>query len=109
MTRDTTVRDLVSLLRREIADRQALVERLEAIVGTEPPTRTKGIGAAAVEILRDAGRPMHARGEILPALEARGFKPKSTAGFATTLLRTGQIRRTAPGTFAYGSGAHDPV
>jgi hypothetical protein len=48
---------------------------------------------------------MHGLHEILPALQARGFVLRSRAGFATTLLRTGQVRRTAPGTFAYAGGA----
>jgi uracil phosphoribosyltransferase len=105
MGRDTTIGELLALLKSEITDRKALVDKLESMVGAEPPTRTKGLALAAVEILRAAGRPMHGLHEILPALQARGFVLRSRAGFATTLLRTGQVRRTAPGTFAYAGGA----
>ena len=98
MNRNTPIGDFVSLLKREIADRQALLATLEPLL--TPPPRS-GVGRAAVEILREAGRPMHGLREIVPALEAKGFEFKTQAGFATTLLRTGYIRRTAPGTFAY--------
>ena len=57
-----------------------------------------------MEILREAGRPMHGLTELLPALEARGIKVKHTAGLATILMRTGMVERTAPGTFAVKGG-----
>ena len=63
------------------------------------------IGQASIEILREAGRPMHGLRDLVPALEARGVKMKHTAGLATILLRTKEIVRTAPGTYAMKGGA----
>ena len=109
MNRETTIGDFVSLLKREIEERQTIIAALEARLGSEPAIpaapaprgkRSAGIGAAAVKILREVGRPMHGLGEILPALEARGFTVAHRAGFATTLMRTGEIDRVAPGTYA---------
>lgn len=104
MDRNMTVGDLVSLLRREIEQRQSLLAELESRIDAAPVTRKKGAGVAAVEILRAAGRPMHGLGEILPQLQTSGYELASKAGFATLLLRTGQVRRTAPGTFVYAPG-----
>src|SRR5579884_4313785 len=101
MDRDMSVGDLVSLLKQEIAERQKLVEQLRARLGETSTPRKSGVAAEAVEILRSAGRPMHGLREILPELQRRGFVPGSRAGFATALLRTGNVIRTAPGTFAY--------
>ena len=110
MDRSMTVGDLVSLLRREITERQALLAQLEArIEDAPPPTKKKGIGLAAVEIIQAAGRPMHGLDEILPALVARGYEVKRREGFATTLLRIRGIRRVAPGTFTYEPGADAPA
>ena len=104
MTRDMTVGDLVSLLKREIADRQRLVDDLEARVAPKPTgprvPRKTSVASATAEILRETGRPMHGLDEIFPELSRRGLAPRSRAGFATTLLRTGEIVRTAPGTYA---------
>jgi hypothetical protein len=100
MEREMTVRDFLALLRGEIAERQKLVTEMEARIAPSPG-RKSGQTAAAVEILRTAGRPMHGLQELLPALEAQGYVIGSRAGFGTGLLRTGQIVRTAPGTFAY--------
>lgn len=100
MNRETSVGELLATLKTEIAERQQLVDALEARVGPEV-RGSRGMGAAAVEILRAAGRPMHGIRDILPALEAQGYRLPSKAGFATTLMRTGQIVRVAPGTFAY--------
>ena len=108
MDRQTSVGDFLSTLKREIEERQRLVSELEARVGAEPAPRKTGHTHAAVEILREAGRPMHGLDEVLPALEAMGYRPVSRAGFGTGLLRTGKIIRTAPGTFAYkASPAND--
>lgn len=63
------------------------------------------IAAASLEILRQAGRPMHGLRELLPALEAMGLKVKHKAGLATILMRTGEVVRTSPGTFAMKGGA----
>jgi hypothetical protein len=104
MDRNMTVGDLVSLLRREIAQRQSLLKELESRLDAAPSARKKGAGLAAVEILRAAGRPMHGLGEILPALHTSGYEINSKAGLPALLLRTGQVRRTAPGTFAYSPG-----
>lgn len=106
MDRSTPVGDFLSLLRREIADRQVLVAKLESMLTPSPRTRT-GLSQAAVEILQKAGRPMHGLREILPALEARGFAV-SKKGFATALIRSGRIRRIAPGTFAYVEEGGEP-
>lgn len=100
MNREMSVGELLSELKREIADRQRLVDELEARVGGEPARKT-GMAAAAIAILKDAGRPMHGLHEILPALQAKGFVVGSRAGFSTALLRTGSVERVAPGTFRY--------
>src|ERR1700723_434599 len=104
MDREMTVQALMCLLEREIEERRALIGALKARMGDGPqPTRTMrrmGIGAAAVDVLREAGRPMHGLHEILPALKGRGFDVGRRGGFASVVLRTGQIERTAPGTYA---------
>ena len=46
---------------------------------------------------------MHGLDELLPALAARGYRVRNRSGFATILLRTGKIVRTAPGTYAYAA------
>ena len=102
---------VIAQLRKEIADKQTALATLEALVaGNESPPesapvkmpveRQYGMGKAAVEILKAAGRPLHGRRELLPALEAKGFKVRTTH-IATMLMRTKQVTRTAPGTFAY--------
>jgi hypothetical protein len=101
MNRETSVGDLLSQLKREIADRQRMVDEIATRLVDEPKPRRGGYTAAAVEVLRAAGRPMHALREVIPAIEAKGFAIGTRAGFATALLRTGKIVRTAPGTFAY--------
>ena len=103
-----TVRGLVSLLRDEITQRETLIATLEERLDTAPPPkpaapRGESVGSAVIAVLREVGRPMHGLGEIIPALEARGVMIKNKAGFATALLRTRKIVRTAPGTFALAS------
>jgi hypothetical protein len=106
MNRGTTVGDFVSLLRTEIAERQALLAQLESRIDDGAPAlKKRSIGIAAASILRDAGRPMHGLDEILPALVASGYEVKRREGFATTLLRVRGIVRVAPGTFAYDPNA----
>jgi len=68
--------------------------------GHPPPN---GIYAAALEILRAAGRPMHGLSEILPALEARGLVVSRYA-LAGNLMRTGAVERTGRGTFGLKKG-----
>jgi hypothetical protein len=48
---------------------------------------------------------MHGLREIIPALESQGYRLKHRAGLATTLMRSGVVERTAPGTFAVKGGA----
>ena len=122
MNKSTTIGAALAALRKEVADRQSAMAILEALVATgasdaghaEPgtsrrrrrgKTRPGGVGQITIEIIRAAGRPLHGLREIVPALQARGLKPRSTAGLATTLLRTGAIERTAPGTFGLKVGA----
>jgi hypothetical protein len=107
MNRDMTVGDLVSLLKREIAERQNLIRELEARArpSSAPGRPRGGIATTAIDVLRDAGRPMHGLSELLPAIEARGVHIASRAGFATSLLRTDKITRTAPGTYALASAS----
>lgn len=107
MDRDTTVREFVCALKREIEERRTLIAALEARVGSDekpepasPRVCRTGMTSAVLDILREAGRPMHALNEVIPALEARGFTVRSKGGFATLMLRTGQVVRTAPGTYA---------
>jgi hypothetical protein len=47
---------------------------------------------------------MHGGRELVPALEAQGHKVNNPNGLATTILRTGEVERTSPGTFAYKGG-----
>lgn len=123
-----SIGSVIALLRKEIAERQTALYMLEALIagGTSPasaangvplpplpvaaasgPQRrkrpTQSIARAAVELLRATGRPMHGLREIIPALEAQGYKFKHKTGLATTLMRTGKVDRTAPGTFALKS------
>jgi hypothetical protein len=106
MDSELTVKALVCQLKREIEERRTLLAGLEARCGEEPetqqptPARRTGMTAAAVEVLREVGRPMHGLGEILPALKARGFDVSKRAGFASVIMRSGQVVRVAPGTYA---------
>jgi hypothetical protein len=125
MHSETPIGAAIALLKKEIAEKQAALNVLEGLVtqdssgGARPPSngaasrarrgKKTTVGKAAVEILRASARPMHGIREIIPALESDGYKVKHKAGLATTLLRTGEIERTAPGTFAFkggGSAAH---
>jgi hypothetical protein len=111
MNRDTTIGDLVSLLKREIAERQTLIAALEARLGPEraaPVAKVAkksdvSVATAAAEILREKGRPMHGLDEILPALAERGIIVRNRNGFGTTMLRNPEIVRTAPGTYGLKS------
>jgi hypothetical protein len=126
LNQDMPIGSAIALLKKEIDDRQRALTALEAMVsqsagrgavaqvnGHAPraaPTSGRGgkrpkIGEAAVEILRAAGRPMHGLREVLPALEAQGYKISHRAGLATMLLRTKRVVRTAPGTFALKEAA----
>ena len=118
MRTDMPIGTAIAMLKKEIAEKQAALSVLETLVangsnaaaqGTGPRPRrgrpTQSVGAAAVDILKATGRPMHGLREILPALLDQGYKIKHRAGLATTLLRTGEIERTAPGTFAVKGGA----
>jgi len=104
MDREITVKALVCLLREEIAERRALLAGLEARLGEDAHSssapKRSGMSAAAVEILREVGRPMHGLGEILPALKARGFDVSRRAAFASVMMRNPAVVRTAPGTYA---------
>jgi hypothetical protein len=113
-------------IRRQVEDLQRLLIQLEAMTASSPSTtsttsttkqrkqgfpsgtptsastlRNRGIGQAALEVLRQAGRPMHGLREVLPIIEQQGFHVRSRSGFATLLVRTGQVVRVAPGTFAF--------
>src|SRR5271166_5025820 len=126
---DTPIGVLMTTLEKEIEERKTLVAMLRAVMatGVSPTTsfaasggavvpitsvthRRRGgkkpsIAAASIEILRRAGRPMHGLREIMPALEAQGIRMRYKAGLATILIRTGEVERTAPGTFALKGGA----
>ena len=110
----TTIGAVVTTLRREIDERKTLLAMLEAITatGASAPAETirrrrnrSPIVVASLEILRDAGRPMHGLTELLPALEARGLKLAHPASLATALMRSGEVDRPSPGTFAAKGGA----
>jgi hypothetical protein len=114
INRNTPIGAAIATLKKEAADRQSAAAILEALIATvtgEPTSpaeegprhrrrgkRGAGCGQAAIEIIRAAGRPLHGLTEILPALEARGYRIERS-GLPTTLMRTKRIRRTAPGTF----------
>jgi hypothetical protein len=67
--------------------------------------RKPSIAQASIDILRAAGRPLHGLRELIPELEAQGVRIKHKSGLATTLMRTGEVERTAPGTFRFKGGA----
>ena len=112
----------IAHLKKEIADRQSALFVLEAlvaqgvhiapgatIVSNGVPARGRrgkkmSLAQAGVAILQAAGRPMHGGRELVPALEAQGHKVKHPNGLATTLMRTKQVERTSPGTFAFKEG-----
>jgi hypothetical protein len=118
----TTIGDAKTDLRQRIANQQTALHILEALTAPMPrstvgPSHTEGtparkrrnnvgVGRAAIEILRRAGRPMHGLSEIVPALQAAGYHVHAH-GLATTLLRTGLVERTGRGTFAVAGGAVD--
>jgi hypothetical protein len=124
---EMTVGALAASVRKEIEERQAFLAMLEGVManGVSPSTpfpngaangvqaggrprrggKKQSIAVASLEILRQAGRPLHGLRELLPQLEAQGLKVKHKAGLATVLMRTGQVERTAPGTFALKGGA----
>jgi hypothetical protein len=128
VTPDVTIGVLATALQKEIDEKTTFLAMLKAVMaqGVSPSTpygaggggsvvpitsgkRRRGkkptIAAASLEILRAAGRPLHGLREILPALEAQGIKIKHKAGLATVLMRTGEVERTSPGTFAVRGGA----
>ena len=129
VTPDVTIGVLAAALQKEIDEKTSFLAMLKAVMaqGVSPATpygagggggsvvpitsgkRRRGkkptIAAASLEILRAAGRPLHGLREILPALEAQGIKIKHKAGLATVLMRTGEVDRTSPGTFAVRGGA----
>lgn len=124
LSREMPIGAAIALLKKEIADRQSALFILEGLVAqgiqtapvaaaTANGLNTRGrkgkgklsLAKAGVEILRAAGRPMHGGRELVPALEAQGYKVKHPNGLATTLMRTGEVKRTDPGTFAYKEGA----
>ncbi len=118
--RNMPIAAAIAALKKEAADRQsaaAILEALIATVGSEPRSvgddgprrrrrgkRRDGSARVAIEIIRAAGRPLHGLREIVPALEARGFHIKKS-GLPTTLMRSGGIERTAPGTFGLKAAA----
>jgi hypothetical protein len=125
MRAEMPIATAIAILKKEIADKQAALSVLEGLVTQGAPSinapsangvtvrarrggKKLAIGKAAVEILKTAGRPMHGIREVMPALEAQGYKIKHKAGLATTLLRTGEVERTAPGTFAFKGGSASP-
>jgi hypothetical protein len=128
---ETPISVVMTTLQKEIDERKSMLAMLQALVasGASPSApftnggvgapiitsgirkrgskRVGGVGAAAVQVVRAAGRPLHGLREIIPALEAQGYKIKHRAGLATTLLRTGALERVAPGTFGLkGGGAN---
>ena len=136
VTEQVPIGTVMAMLRKRIEDMQSALAVLEALVagGTETapmeyvswtvpipgpgsvePTRKRrrrkrmSVGDAAVELLRAAGRPMHGLREIVPALLADGFKIANPSGLATSLMRTGLVVRTAPGTFGLKGGGAPPT
>jgi len=128
---ETPIGVTLTLLRKERDERNTAIAILEALIaqgvspsspvtvaGVTPVITTVGgkkyragkkgrasVASAALAILRAAGRPMHGLREIVPALEAQGYKLKHKAGLATTLMRSGDVERTSPGTFMAKGGA----
>jgi hypothetical protein len=117
MNRNTTIGDALKYLDQNIERFRSARFMLEALIhgpddpGKPPTPPASAVNAAvrvrtglsvanaAIDILRAANRPMHALAEIVPALQAAGYKVHPH-GLATTLLRTGQVVRVARGTFA---------
>jgi hypothetical protein len=113
MNKNTTIADVLTHLDQRIENLRGLKFGLEALVHAPaaptdpnlPPTppasavnaathaRTgQSVATAAITILEAAQRPLHGLTEVVPALEAAGYRV-SRNGLATTLLRTGRRRR----------------
>jgi hypothetical protein len=130
MNPNMTVRDAIAQLEAEIQEKNTLLAALRAAVdnGTpspvtrvfklpRPPKRnhkkpaaapispggslkSMTVAAAATQVLKEAGRPMHGRRELLPALLHRGVKVDETT-LPVAAKRSKNIERTAPGTYRY--------
>jgi hypothetical protein len=127
VNKNMTIAAAISALKKEAAERLSAASILEAVtasgvseVGVSEPApasndgrrrtrrkRGEGAGRVAVEIIRNAGRPLHGLTEIVPALEARGIKIRSS-GLPTCIMRTGQAIRVAPGTYGLKNGTGGP-
>jgi hypothetical protein len=97
----------IAFLERESADEQRRLAALRACQRARLPShrRVPGTGRlsfarAAIEVLKVTGRPVHGTRELLPVLEVLGYTLKHRSGLPTVLMRTGQVERVAPGTFA---------
>ena len=120
MNKNNTIGDALRYLDQNIEKFRGLKFALEALIHpgqgpadpNRPPTppasavnaaayaRTGlGVATAAVAILEAAERPLHGLTEIVPALEAAGYRVSRHA-LATTLLRNARIVRVGRGTYA---------
>ena len=120
MNRNTTLGELLKYLDAQIEAHRRAKFAIEALLHPPsgptdpdlPPTppasavnaatlaRTgRSVGAAAISVLEVARRPMHGLSEIVPELEAAGYRV-SRGGLTTTLLRTGRIVRVGRGIYA---------
>jgi hypothetical protein len=115
----TSLGSMIGVLEREVEEKTKALFILKAFLAqpvtasTETPAtsrirtargaNTHSAAKTAVEILREAGRPLHGLREIVPALMARGYSI-SPAGLPSALIRFPEVVRVAPGTFAYQGG-----
>lgn len=119
METTTTLGDAIARLEHEIDDRQRALAVLKAMVRSDapPPThhekmngttkrgatsdpQSKTVGGAAADILRTAGRPMHALREILPLIQEKGIAVSKTT-LPTALGRRKDLKKIEPGVWTY--------
>ena len=103
----TVEANLTALLRSRAILSGEEPEETEAIssLGQHRSTARSGsIGAMAVEILREAGKPLHVN-DLAARLRAKGSKAAkhTVVGSLARYTKIGRLRRTAPSTYALAS------
>jgi hypothetical protein len=65
-----------------------------------PPPPKPSLLRAAIEVLREAGRPLHATSQIVPILEARGYVMSHKSNLASAFGKCRDVEKVGVGTFA---------
>jgi len=120
MDSTTPIGEVIAALEREIEDKRRTLATLKALLvgaprevritengpviavlgGNAGAHKVMTVGGAAVEILRDAGRPLHGLRELLPMLQERGVKVDKNT-LPTALGRQTVLKKVEPGVWAY--------